>query len=387
VRGACNGAEGDRWNLCGYDEAYAFRKVWLDFCGRSPDADQRAAFDASADRAGALHEALAACLRSEHWRGRDGVVWGLASPKIRPLASIKAGRDPGGIQLGDYDDDFALFVYTQIDDHDARDLLVADYFVAASAAPPTVYEPFRRTVDEDFRARPGLSTYQTIEPERRAGMITTRWFRAVNTMFSAVPRTSAAQAYRAYLGLDIALLEGLQPGVEAEPADYDEKGVRAEGCAGCHRTLDPLSYPFSRYAGLDIDPALLGGAMGGGGPGAGGGPPMPPSMIPIFRQYEPGRMARFVDVDGPRVVDVPEGGTIFGQPVADLNAWARVAVESDAFARQLVLDYWQALFGERPRPADEAVWQALADGLRTRHGYRVEAMLHDLVDTEAYGAP
>ena len=75
-----------------------------------------------------------------------------------------------------------------------------------------------------------------------------------NTMFTSIPRTTAAQAYRAFLGYDIAKLEGLWP-VAGEPADYDNKGVGAPACAGCHATLDPLTYPFSRYEGI-----------GGGGP-------------------------------------------------------------------------------------------------------------------------
>jgi len=75
-------------------------------------------------------------------------------------------------------------------------------------------------------------------------MLTTRWFLAKNTMLTPVPRTTAAQAYRAYLGYDIAKLEGLQP-VAGEPVDYDRKRVTAEQCAVCHSTLDPLSYPFS----------------------------------------------------------------------------------------------------------------------------------------------
>lgn len=35
-------------------------------------------------------------------------------------------------------------------------------------------------------------------------MLTTRWFLAKNTMVTPIPRTTAAQAYRAYLGYDIA---------------------------------------------------------------------------------------------------------------------------------------------------------------------------------------
>ena len=46
-------------------------------------------------------------------------------------------------------------------------------------------------------------------PSKRAGMLTTRWNLVFNTMFTAMPRTTAAQIYRSYLGLDIAKSEGL----------------------------------------------------------------------------------------------------------------------------------------------------------------------------------
>ena len=82
-------------------------------------------------------------------------------------------------------------------------------------------------------------------------MITTAWFFVINTMFTAVPRTTAAQAYRSYLGYDIARSEGLiEPPAGTPLIDYDQKGVTEEECAVCHRTLDPLSYAFTRYKGL-----------------------------------------------------------------------------------------------------------------------------------------
>ena len=65
-----------------------------------------------------------------------------------------------------------------------------------------------------------------------------------------MPRTTAAQAYRAYLGLDIARSEGLIPPDDEELIDYDEKGITDPKCSVCHTTLDPLSYPFSRYNGI-----------------------------------------------------------------------------------------------------------------------------------------
>jgi hypothetical protein len=380
-------------NLCGYDDAYAYSKVLLDFCGRAATQAERAAFASSVDRKSDLHAALTTCLRTEYWRGRDGIAWNLGSAKIRPNASVKAGLNPGSVPLGDYDDDFALFTYAQIDDHDVREMLTADYYVdGPTAAAPTTYTQVRLTPKEDLARRPGFTTYQALEKGERAGMLTTRWFRAINTMFSAVPRTTAAQAYRAYLGLDIALLQGLQEGIGAEPVDYDNKGVRAAGCIGCHRTLDPLAYPFSRYEGLDLDPnlvRLLAGMMNqDGGPAGmpdGGAPPMP--TIPVLPQYIPNRMERFLESDGERVLDVPEAGALFGKPVKNVVEWASVAAASPAFARKVAFDYWYVVFGEEPRAADVPEVTRLATALAEQDGYHVERMLHRMIDTEAYGAP
>jgi len=304
--GGGGGGPGRSWDVCAYDERFAHRKVLLDFCGRSPTFNEEAAFDRSVARRADLHQALASCLQSEFWRGRDGLVWNLAAPKIRPLQSVKAGDDAGPVPLADYEDDFALFVYTQLDDRDARDLLRAKYFVSATKTLPTKYAPFERTVVEDAVARPGPGRFQTIDANERAGMITMRWFRVVNTMFTSVPRTTAAQAYRAYLGLDIALMQGLQTGATSEPLDYDNKGVRAAGCIGCHQTLDPLSYPFSRYEALDRD-----GKTG----------------TQFKTQYRQDRMTRFLDTDGSRITLVPEAGSILGKPVANVVEWANVASE------------------------------------------------------------
>jgi hypothetical protein len=374
------------WNLCGYDEAYAFAKVFMDFCGRSATIDERASFARAAYRKGVMHAALQTCLQTEFWRGRDGAVWNLGGAKIRPNASLKAGPNAGSVPLGDYDDDFALFTYTHLDDHDVREVLTADYYVdAPTAAAPTVYTKVQLTPKEDLERRPGFSTYQALEKDQRAGLVATRWFRAVNTMFSAVPRTTAAQAYRAFLGFDIALQQGLQEGVAAEPADYDNKGVRAAGCINCHRTLDPLSYPFSRYEGLDLDPNLLRLLAGMNMPGGMPGGMMP--QIPVLPQYIPNRMERFIESDGERVLDVPEAGTILGKPVKNIVEWASVAANSSAFAQKVVLDYWRLLFGEDPRAADAPELIRLAEALTGPDGYRVEKMLHRLIDTEAYGAP
>jgi len=52
----------------------------------------------------------------------------------------------------------------------------------------------------------------------------------------------------------------------------------------------------------------------------------------------------------------------------------------------VVRDYWTLVLGATPGPADEREFDSLWQRLMTQHAYRVEAMLHDLIDTEAYGA-
>ena len=356
-----DGNADDRYNVCGYDYDYAFKKVLIDFCGRSPNRLERESFR-SADRKGAaLHDQLDVCLDSEYWRGFDGKVWNLANRKIGPVQAVKSGRDAGEIPLADYDDDYAYFVWTQTDGRDVRLVLTGTHFVEATRTTEgTVYETWDRNRVEDGEER-GYDRNQSVAVEHRAGMLTHRWFLMSNTMFTGIPRTTAAQAYRAYLGHDLARLEGLHP-VDGEPADYDSKGVEEAGCASCHSTLDPLSYPFSRYEGI------------------GGGYARPYT-------YSEARLQGFEDVDGERISDTPEQGYIFGQPVRNLVEWAEVAANSASFRRATVLDYWQLLFREHPRATERGEFHDLVEGLGAENGWSVEAMLHDLIDTEAYGAP
>lgn len=363
ARKACVDEDADDWNLCGYDHGYAFKKVMIDFCGRSPTLHERELFSADKNAASALHDTLDACLDSEHWSGKGGRVWNLANAKIGPLRAIKSGAGAGPIPLADYDDDYAYFVWTQTDARDARTVLTGQTFVTSRQADGrTVYEEWDRDPDEDYGAR-GSDIYQGVEKERRAGLLTHRWFLMINTMFTSVPRTTAAQAYRAFLGYDISRLEGLSP-VEGEPVDYDRKGVQVDECAGCHATLDPLTYPFTRYEGI------------GGGDG---------SYEPY--SYNADRLEGFARVDGDDVANTPESGVILGQEVANLVEWAAVAADSEAFRRTTVSDYWEMLLGEPPRATEQAEFGALVSDFGVAHGHQVEKMLHDLIDTEAYGAP
>ncbi len=353
------------WDVCNFDPVYAFRKLHLDVCGHSPTRDAIAAFEAEDDRLAALHTALDACLETEWWRGKDGVVWNLANRKIAPLKSIKSGDGAGDIPLADYNDDYAFFVYTQTDDRDVRDVLTGRYYVSRTGGggAPTVYTPFNPAGLDDFNNR-GQTVGQLVFEPFRAGLLTHRWFLMSQIMFTALPRTAAAQAYRAFLGYDISRLEGLFP-VEGEPQDYDDRGVTAPECARCHSTLDPLTYPFSRYEGIQ------------GGTGS--------FRLPF--RYNSTRLEAFTETDSPRIIETPEEGRLFGEPVADLIEWARVAADSEAFARATVLDYWKLMMGESPRPEEQAEFETLWRGLMTTHEYRVERMLHALIETEAYGVP
>jgi hypothetical protein len=200
-----------------------------------------------------------------------------------------------------------------------------------------------------------------VDLAHRAGNMTTQWSLVYFVMFTALPRNAAAQMYRAYLGLDIARQEGLFS-VPGEPRDYDAKGVQATACAACHATLDPLSYPFRNYNGLT-------------------GPANQQS------RYVPGRLETFFSGQAPNLNQTPERGAIFGQPVDSLRQWARVAADSDAFAVATVTDYWKLLMGHPPRPEENAEFTAAWRALEGQHAYRVKPLLHDLIRTEAYGAP
>lgn len=358
---ACSASDANRaanaqWNVCTYDAAYAFKKVHLDFCGRSPTRADMDGFQKISDQNEKLKRigsALDACLNSPYWLGQNGVVWNMANAKIRPAHAVKSGEDAGPVPLGDYDDDYNLFSWANSDDHDVRDLLLAQYFVKRTG--PVTLE---KISEEELAARP-RGTKQPVPVEKRVGMISTRWFGAVHTMFTSIPRTTAAQAYRAYLGFDIAKMQGLNT-VQHEPADYDIKGVGAPQCAVCHATLDPLAYPFSRYNGIS------GGYT-----------------------YDPNRLKDYVRVDGPRVAEAPAGGVILGQKVADLREWGEVAANSDAFAMKVTYDYWKLLIGREPDVNDQPEYTRMWRGLKsaTTYNYRVEKMLHDLVLTNAYGRP
>ena len=347
------------YQLCAYDPAYAFRRVSLDVCGRSATADELSALGASADPVAEVVRKLEACLRSEFWLGVDGQLWQIAFPKVRP-------RVPFALVEGAFDPDLNLFVYTQTGDRDARELLTANYAVARNdaASPPE----YTASIPQGPQAP---------DPNTRAGMLTTRWFNGSNTMGQSIPRVTAAQAYRAYLGFDIAKQEGLFDPVDAQGRalpliDYDDKGITEPLCATCHRTLDSLAYLFSRYAGAG-ESIVFRTAR-----------PRPPP--PGF--FAANRMEYMIGFDGDeKLLDVPQTGALFGESGLTLVEWAQRAANSEAFAQNLVRDYWIRLVGRAPAAEDLAAFESLWRRFMTDFNYRTELMLRALVQTEAYGVP
>lgn len=367
--------------LCQYDPPFAFKRVMLDFCGRSPTYEAMEDFRAlgADEQLTVIDSTLGTCLGSEYWRGEKGVLWQLAYPKVRPVQALKAGRDASAIEqlrTADYYNDIMLYAWAQVDGNDARAVLTADFYALQDGLEFTVVDeiglqseaacvtddecPANELCQENICVCPG-GCVEGVQNERRYGLLTTRWNLLYNTMFTSVPRSTAAQAYRAFLGLDIAKQQGLQP-VEGELIDYDEKGVTAAECAVCHRTLDPLTYPFTRYTGY--------------GPGG-------------RALYVEDRMSLPPIVnEAPLISETPEAGVIFGVEVDGLEQWADVAANSPQFASNAVGDYWKRTIGRPPINELEAEeFAALAADLMTTHDYSIDAMLHDLVRTEAYGAP
>jgi hypothetical protein len=347
---SCQGGENPQYSVCRYDLRHVYKKVLRDFCGVSPTFADVVAFVARPsddDRRTFIDAEIERCTQTEFWRGKNGQLWKVAHPKIRPVGSLKEGEDKGGVPLADYYDDYNLFAYTQTDDHDAREVLTANYFV-------------RRDVNPTRYSKVTTLASQKVDLAHRAGNMTSAWTLSYFVMFTALPRNAASQMYRAYLGLDIAKQEGLYS-VANEPQDYDAKGVTTKECAACHATLDPLTYPFRNYNGI--------------------------ASAKYETQYIPNRLEQFFPNVSPRIAQTPEKGAIFGKPVNNLLEWALTAVASDAFAISTTKDYWKLLVGHAPTPEENAEFVATWQRFQTANQYRVQKLLHDIVKTEAYGAP
>jgi hypothetical protein len=358
----CSGGANPSYNVCKYDYRYVYIKLRLDFCGGSPTYAEVKAFMATPDsgKAAQLDAILDTCLASEFWKGKNGQLWELGHKKIRPVGTLKAGpEEQGQIPLADYYDDYNLWAWSQTDDHDARDILTADFFVERSTN-PTSYKCVAGST-APCNAAPSRTPFQAVDLVHRSGNLTTAWTLAYNVMFTPLPRNAAAQAYRSYLGLDIAKQEGLYA-INNEPQDYDAKGVTADLCKQCHATLDPLSYPFRNYNGLSGSNSQIG-------------------------RYITNRLETLFPNISPRISQTPEAGYIFGKPVANLKEWGRTGADSDAFLVATVNDYWKLLMGGAPTAEQNAEFTQLWQRLRSPNNYSVKKMLHELIKTEAYGAP
>ena len=350
------------YDVTGYDARFAFRRVATTYCGRAPSYDEVQAFadaDAQAQQT-LLHAKLDECTDTNYWKSY--ALRRLADNRIRPIQAV-GKYSTIGVALGDYYADYRLFSYVMTGDRDARDLLLADYFIDHEGN--VVDNPYenpapgnaaseRQHVPGPDRDADGVALN---DDHARAGMITTRWFMVANTMFSELPRTSAAQAMRAYLGEDIGMSEGLRPSL-GEPIDPDGKGVTEEACARCHSTLDPLAYAFTYYEGIDF-----GGTSGEFNADR---PPWPDFETNVVME-------------------------IYGQPITDaatrgVRSWAEVAANSDAFKRNLV----EMMLGQALRrelgPEEAVVVKNLMSTVED-DAYNVNALLHRIVDTDVFGRP
>jgi hypothetical protein len=301
----------------------------------------------------------------------------MADNRIRPL-KVAAVDSSICLILADYEWDYRLWEWAMTEDRNMQDLLIAQYHVDVGdegqlvkvglpsdpfggivfpaqldPALPSSYCPNNPTILKyDYPFGPG----QPLLPERRAGMITTQWFLMIHTMFSAMPRTTAAQAARSYLGFDIAHSQGLNP-TSGEPLDVDEKGVDQAPCSYCHSTLDPLSYAFAYYNGI------AGYAQTGN-----------------YNEYRPAYlMPEWDPLDPPQTV-------VLGTPVADLVDWALVAANSDEFIRNMGLALFHFVLDRDPTPDEAADFNALW-GTLPADGYSANLFLHRLIDLNAFGAP
>jgi hypothetical protein len=350
------GADNPSYAIGEYDPAYAYRRVALLFCGVSPSYDETRAFaelDGGAQME-AIHDALTDCLESEFWI--DEALASLAHPKIRPVKAYGPDTEVEingkKITLADYKWDYRLWQYVLSSDRDARELLTATYHIGLDGA--GAWQRIEGTIPNPAN---GFGGGQLLAPEHRAGMLTTQWNLFLNIMFAAIPRVVAGHTYREYLGLDLSLNQGIRP-VVGEPLDLDDKGVDAEACAQCHSTLDPLSYAFSYYEGIDINNL---------------------SRTGQYRLERPSERIPGWDAAQPEFV-------VLDQKVDSLVDLAHKMADSREFQRHLALTFFVYTIGHEPLPDEldefEAVWTTMPTD-----GYSANRLLHRLVDTDAFGIP
>jgi len=331
-----------------WDAEYALHKTMILFCGHSPRYPQKQTFLQQADKSAALHAQLSECLSSDYWQNE--ALHRLADKRIRPLFELGLN---GAIGIGDYQWDYRLFSYVMSEDRDVRDLLLAEYHIDELGDVVTGVIPRQRPLRNSQTGQLSLGSGQPLVVDQRAGMISTQWFFSYFTMFAQLPRNTASQAYRAYLGLDIAKSEGLMP-VAGEPRDVDSKGVDAPECAVCHSTLDPLAYAFSAYAGVEETPS---DSLSMGNP---------------YGTYYP---------EG---TDWEADSYLFGQPVQDLKDWADQAANSDEFKKNITQIFFTYAIGRSAGVQDKEEFETLWKSMEADN-YSANKLIHRLVDTLVFG--
>ncbi len=340
------GLQPNPWYRLGtWDPVFAWRRVSVDFCGVPATREELEAIAVDPDPQQAVLDLLETCLDSEHWQE---TIDEIGAPVVMRASDVGDEN-----WLGNCDWDERLWRWAMIDHHDAGDVLQAQYFVVEDPGSPSglmrIEEPRNET--ESFA--------QPMEREHRFGLMTTRYSLTFHIMERDVPRNLVVHFYRELLGLDIALGEGLypideQPGVFDWPAplDVDGLGVWQEACAVCHTTIDPLSYPWMRYWGIDTSTGMT-------------------------ALYDPERNLDMYPT---------EEGHIFGQPIDGPAEWVQAAVESDFFAQQVVRMFWKHLLRRDVYSCEQDTFDQLWMDFRD-NGRDVEAMLAEFVLTDAYGAP
>ena len=334
----------------GYSDDLAFKKIKILYCGRRASFLEIENFSHAVDKKKYRHEELQSCLDSTWWK--EQALPRLADTKIRPIAALGLR---GSIVLADYNYDYRLFSYVLSGDRDFRDLLKADYHINEQGE--KILGPIGAQLTPRLTQIGGIGptivvgTGQPLDPERRLGMITTQWFLMMNTMFSAIPRTTAAQAFRAYLGLDISKSEGLFP-IANEPRDVDAKGVKAAECAGCHSTLDPLAYSLANYRGIETDFLSV--------------------LLNQSGTYSSSRST------------VERDGAIFGRLVSGPKDWVEEAVKSPAFLNNIASMFYKHAIGHLPSgTTDASEFDSICKQIPDDR-FQAEKLIHRLVDTVAF---
>ncbi len=355
-----------------YEPKFAFRRLSAAFCGVSPSYKEMNDLAAAGDKSAFIHTKLNQCIESNYWKFE--AVARMADEKVRPVAAMGHCM----FMFTDFEKDYQLFGYTMTGGRDVREMLTAQYHVrrdddryvvidesAAPAGPPAT-----RAGVPCAAPTPAFNASQTTSAPYRAGMWTTQHSVVMGTAGTLMPRVTAAAAYRHYLGYELSQYEGIHAVLNGA-RDIDKKGVGAPACANCHSALDPLTYAFAYYWGA---------------PGNGKG----------FAQYDPDRPATFRDIGAEIVADwvknEPEPA-LFGRPItknsqtkdtSSLVLMAKAAADSDPFAFNIVRMVYKHATGAPPEPSDWRELAMLTQELKSQK-YSVNAMIHRMVDTLAFG--